>query len=61
MAKPLSAAILFDSIWGGETPTAPARGQGPVIDWRELRKLLDDNGHGKVSIDVMADSSIRLW
>ncbi|MFJ7280731.1 hypothetical protein [Kitasatospora sp. NPDC098663] len=62
MARPVVAAILFDAGWGdAATPErTPAPRHEPVVDWRLLRKFLDDNGYNEVRINTRRDGSINL-
>ncbi|MFD9597367.1 hypothetical protein ACFWA9_32085 [Kitasatospora sp. NPDC059973] len=61
MARPAVAAILFDSTWGGDVPrAAPAPRGEAVVDWRLLRRFLDDNGYREVVINTAPDGSVRL-
>ncbi|MFF2957259.1 hypothetical protein ACFVVU_38730 [Kitasatospora sp. NPDC057965] len=63
MARPVAAAILFDASWWDAAPEptpAPVPACEPVIDWRLLRRFLDDNGYGEVRINTKRDGSINL-
>ncbi len=61
MARPVIAAILFDASWGGSEPAQRSVVQRePVVDWRLLRKFLDDNGYSEVRINTGRDGSVNL-
>ncbi|MFJ6772099.1 hypothetical protein ACIQOV_14230 [Kitasatospora sp. NPDC091257] len=61
MARPVVAAILFDASWGDAAPErAYAPHHEPVVDWRLLRKFLDDNGYNEVRITTKRDGSVNL-
>ncbi len=61
MARPVIAAILFDASWGDSEPAQRSAVQRePVVDWRLLRKFLDDNGYSEVHIDTGRDGSVKL-
>ncbi len=61
MARPVIAAILFDASWGDSEPAQRSAVQRePVVDWRLLRKFLDDNGYSEIRINTGRDGSVNL-